>query len=135
MNRAGKISIVGVVLSAVGAYGLLFGAVVFKTYWANLEVKEAVQRTAYEWRDISKTAAERYLNRELTRLDFDLASMCDQNGDYGCCTLYKEIGERHVSCWWWDSYKWPLLDRYTDISYEAHKIILDSNQVVDGDWQ
>ena len=134
MNRAGKISIVGAVIGAVLVYGLLFGVRAFKTYWSNMEVKEAVQRTAYEWRDVSKTSAQSYLDRELVRLNFDLPSMCDRAGNYGCCRLYEKSGEKHVECTWWDSYKWPLLNRYSDISYEVHKVILESNQVVDGEW-
>jgi hypothetical protein len=133
MNRRGKINGMGIVLTLLFTYGGLVGWRYAQTYWSNLEVKEAVQRSVYTWRDLNQTAAEGQLNKDLSRLDFDLSQMCKADGDYGCCKFFQEGEERHVYCWWWDYFKYPLVNKYKDLYYEVHKVLGKDNQVYKGD--
>jgi len=135
MNRRGKINVMGLILTVVIAYGGMVGLRYWNTYYSNLGVKEAIRRAAYEWRDLNQSAAEAYLNTELQRLDFELDQMCKADGDYGCCRLYEENRERHIYCWWWDYFKFPLLNEYKNIYYEVHKVLGEDNQLYDGDWE
>jgi hypothetical protein len=133
MNRSGKINVMAIILTVVLSYGGVVGVRYWKTYWSNLAVKEAIRRTAFEWRDVNQLSAESYLNSELRRLDFELDEMCKSKGDYGCCRLYEESLERHIYCWWWDYFKYPLVDKYKSIYYEVHKVLGVDNQVYDGE--
>jgi hypothetical protein len=133
MKRHGKINGMGILLTVLIGYGGLVGWRYSQTYWSNMAVKEAVQRSMYTWRDLNQRAAEGQLNKDLSRLDFDLSEMCKSDGDYGCCKFYQAGNERHIYCWWWDYFEYPLVKQYKELYYEVHKVLGEDNQVYDGD--
>jgi hypothetical protein len=135
MKRHGKINGMGIVLTFVFSYVGLVGVRFASMHWANMAAQDVVLHTAFTWRDLNKVAAENFLNKELRRLSWDVDGMCGAEDEYGCCKLYEESSERHIYCWWWDGFKYPLLDKYHWRQFESHRIVGSGNQVYKGEGQ
>jgi len=124
MKRHGKIKIGTFVFLLVGLYVSVLGFRYFSLILAERNVRNAIEESAFRWRDAGRTEALLEFKSEMSGLGFDDPdSVCD---------FYAYGRQRHVKCEWYEVLSYPLIGKKKDFLFDAHFVIGDDDSITQG---